>query len=110
MREFKTGSAAMRIDSNHEPQSAVETGRTSAQSGAATSSSSGASVLGEDQAQLSEAHTQVAALAEQAAQLPEVREEKVQALRQAVSSGQYQAPAEKVAGALLTYLTASPAA
>jgi flagellar biosynthesis anti-sigma factor FlgM len=100
----------MRIDSNHGPQSAPETERANAQSGAVASSSSGASALGEDQAQLSEAHTQVAALAAQAAQLPEVREEKVQALRQAVSSGHYDASAEKVAGALLTYLIAGPAA
>jgi flagellar biosynthesis anti-sigma factor FlgM len=100
----------MRIDSNRGAQSAAETDRTSAQGGAAANNSSGAGAIGEDQAQLSGAHTQVAALAAQAAQLPEIREERVQSLRQAVSSGQYDAPPEKVASAMLTYLIAGPAA
>jgi flagellar biosynthesis anti-sigma factor FlgM len=99
----------MRIDSNQGAQSAAETERPGAQGGAAANGASGAGAIGEDQAQLSGAHTQVAAVAAQAAQLPEIREERVQSLRQAVSSGQYDAPPEKVASAMLTYLIAGPA-
>jgi flagellar biosynthesis anti-sigma factor FlgM len=100
----------MRIDSNHGTQSTGEAERAGAQTSAAANSTSGASVLGEDQAQLSGGHAQIEALAAQAAQLPEVRQEKVQTLRQAVAGGQYDPPPEKVAGALLTYLSAGPAA
>jgi flagellar biosynthesis anti-sigma factor FlgM len=61
----------------------------------------GSSALGEDQAQLSGTHAQVQALVGQALQLPEIRQEKVQALRQAVVAGKYQPSASDVAGALL---------
>jgi flagellar biosynthesis anti-sigma factor FlgM len=65
--------------------------------------------MGEDQAQLSGAHLQVAALAAQAAALPEVRQERVQALRQAIQSGQYRSDAQKLAGALISHMSAGAA-
>lgn len=99
----------MRIDSNHGAQPAVESSR-STQTSAAAGNSSAGSVLGEDQAQLSGAHVQVEALAAQAGQLPEVREERVHALRQAIQGGQYQPGAEAVAGAMLAHMTAGSAA
>jgi flagellar biosynthesis anti-sigma factor FlgM len=99
----------MRIDSNYVSQALPENeGSTSAASSGktgATASSAVASPLGEDQAQLSGVHVQVQALVAQALQLPEVRQERVQALRQAVSSGQYQPSPQEVAGALLANVT-----
>jgi len=100
----------MRIDLNPGAQPTPESNRSNAQNTAALGSASGSSALGEDQAQLSGAHTQVQALAAQASQLPEVRQERVHALRQAVESGQYHASPEKVAGALFAHLIAGPAA
>jgi len=98
----------MRIDLNHEPQQVSETNLTNAQN-VSTRSSAG-NGLGDDQAQLSGAHAQVEALAAQASQLPEVRQERVQALRQAVQGGQYHASPEQVAGAMFAHLLAGSAA
>lgn len=102
----------MRIDQNYGPQAVPETER-STQSNAAAASSSATSTSGaantEDQAHLSGALAQVQALMAHAAQLPEVREEKVQALRQTVLKGQYNPGAQNVAGAMLSYMTLEPA-
>ncbi|HTS36837.1 MAG TPA: flagellar biosynthesis anti-sigma factor FlgM [Candidatus Solibacter sp.] len=92
----------MRIDANHGLQPTPENNRTSAS--AATPSAAGA--LGEDQAQLSGAQAQVTALVAQAAQLPEIRQERVSSLRQAVESGRYDPSPESTAGALVTYMLA----
>jgi flagellar biosynthesis anti-sigma factor FlgM len=103
----------MRIDLNHESQAVPETSRSSAQGATAAAASASASQAlgGEDLAELSGAHAQVQALVAQAAQLPEVREERVQALRQAVERGSYSTSPEAVAGALLTHMLAGqPAA
>ncbi|HXY78130.1 MAG TPA: flagellar biosynthesis anti-sigma factor FlgM [Candidatus Acidoferrales bacterium] len=97
----------MRIDLNYGPQQIQESDRSSAQ----TTTAAGAAAsnpLGEDQAQLSGAHVQVAALAAQASHLPEVREERVQALRQAIQSGHYQVSPEKVASALMVQMVGQP--
>lgn len=98
----------MRIDSNHAaqalPESENSTSAASGKTGAFTSSAD-ASSLGEDQAELSGVHIQVQALVGQALQLPEIRPERVQALRQAVASGQYQPSPQEVAGALLSNVT-----
>lgn len=102
----------MRIDLNHGPQSSPENNRTSSAASAAarTSSVNTAGVNGagpeEDQAQLSGAHAQVQALAAQAAQLPEVREERVQSLRQALQSGMYQVSPAEVGGAMFAHMIA----
>ncbi len=101
----------MRIDLNYAPQAAPESDRTRPQSPTTADNPSAAkTVTGEDQAQLSGAHTQVAALAAQASQLPEIREQRVQALRLAVDRGQYQPDAQKVAGALIAHMMLVPAA
>ena len=100
----------MRIDLNYAPPTASETNRSSVQNAAAGGSSAAGTDLGEDQAQLSGAHVQVQALATLASQLPEVRQERVQTLRQAVASGQYQVSPDEVAAALLAHLTAQRAA
>jgi anti-sigma28 factor (negative regulator of flagellin synthesis) len=52
----------------------------------------------------------VQALVAQALQFPEVRQEKVAALRQAVLSGSYQPTSQQVAGAVLAHLAVNAAA
>ncbi|HUA16191.1 MAG TPA: flagellar biosynthesis anti-sigma factor FlgM [Verrucomicrobiae bacterium] len=99
----------MRIEVNHGPQTINQNQATSGQSAARTSNS-GTSAIGEDQAQLSGAHLQVQALAAQASQMPEVRQERVQALRQAIQSGHYNASPEQVAGAVIDHMTSNRAA
>jgi flagellar biosynthesis anti-sigma factor FlgM len=98
----------MRIDLNHESQALPETSRSSAQGATAAAASASASQVlgGEDQAELSGAHAQVEALVAQAAQLPEVREERIQSLRLAVERGGYSTSPEAVAGALLMHMLA----
>lgn len=98
----------MRVDLNHGAQSLQQTEHSPAENAPAGNASQ-ASELGEDQAQLSGVHTQVAALAAQAAQLPEAREERVQSLRQAVLGGRYSTTAEQVAEALFNHLLAGAA-
>jgi flagellar biosynthesis anti-sigma factor FlgM len=101
----------MRINPNQGTEALSETGVASAQSKAsATINTNSGNALGEDQAQISGAHTQVQALAAQVLQLPEVRQEKVSALRQAILTGTYRPDREQVADALLNQLQIQPAA
>jgi negative regulator of flagellin synthesis FlgM len=103
----------MRIDPNQGAQRLPENennvaGNPSAagQSAASQSRTAAGNPLGEDQAQLSGAHAQVQALAAQVAQFPEVRQEKVSALKQVVADGSYQVSAKQVAGALFDHMAA----
>ena len=90
----------MRINPYFGAQQTAETGRDRQTSQANVPS---ARVEAEpDQAQLSGAHIQVQALAAQASQLPEVREAKISALREAVQSGQYWPDAGKIAQGLMS--------
>ena len=93
----------MRIDLNQGPQSLPEIDR---QNPAASSGSSAAHAAapGADEAQFSGSHAQVQALVAQASQLPEVRQERVESLRQAVQRGQYKASAEQTAGAVFAHM------
>lgn len=100
----------MRIDPNYGPSAAPESQRNSGQNAPAPTPANASPALGEDQAQLSGPHSQVQALATLASQLPEVRQERVQALRQAVKSGHYQASPGQVAGALVAHLISQRAA
>jgi flagellar biosynthesis anti-sigma factor FlgM len=101
----------MRIDVNLGAQQLPETNRNPQNPATAGSTSSGnAPGAGEDQAQLSGALVQVQALVAQASQLPEVRAERVSALRQAIQSGSYQSSPEKVAGAVFEHMLAGVAA
>ncbi|HEY6769639.1 MAG TPA: flagellar biosynthesis anti-sigma factor FlgM [Candidatus Sulfotelmatobacter sp.] len=68
-----------------------------------------ANLLSADQAQLSGAVTQVAALTAHALQLPEIRQERVQTLRDAVQTGNYAPNPQDVAAAILNSV-ALPAA
>jgi flagellar biosynthesis anti-sigma factor FlgM len=100
----------MRIDLNYGPPPLPEAKGNGAPNPGVTSASAGNLLDVEDQAQLSAAHSQVQAMVAQATQLPEIREERVQSLRQAVQGGHYQPNPEKVAGAMLVHMTAGPAA
>ena len=99
----------MRIDFHYDPQPVAEN-QTRSAANAATTAGSPISGSGEDQAQLSGSHAHVAALAAQVAQLPEVRQEKVQALRQLILGGQYHPGAEKIAGAMVSHMISGSAA
>jgi flagellar biosynthesis anti-sigma factor FlgM len=106
----------MRIDGNQAAQSLPESGRSANPSPAtgdarsSVSSPLGESSLGEDQAQFSGATGQVQALAEQVLQFPEIREEKVNALRQVVQDGNYQPSSKQVADAMFAHMLVTPAA
>ena len=109
----------MRIDANSGAQGLPETGRSESQSAssvggqlAATEAQAGSvgGILGEDQAELSGTHQQVQALTAQALQFPEIRQEKVNALRQVVADGSYQPESSQIAGAVLIHMLVMPAA
>jgi negative regulator of flagellin synthesis FlgM len=101
----------MKITSDHGTQPLAEGGRSLTPKPAAENTpGSPASPLGQDQAQLSGVGAQVTALAAQVLQLPEVRQERVQALRQAVAAGTYAPDPQAVAGALVDHLALQPAA
>jgi flagellar biosynthesis anti-sigma factor FlgM len=98
----------MRVNLNQAAQTAAESN--TAASAARNNQAAANNVFGEDQAQLSGVHVQVQALAAQVAQLPEVRQERVNALRQVVSEGSYQPGPEQTAQAMLDHMLVAPAA
>jgi flagellar biosynthesis anti-sigma factor FlgM len=101
----------VRIDSNQAAQPLPEggpTGNASATNGQARAAAS--SPLGEDEAQLSGVHAQVQQLVSQASQLPEIRQEKVNALRQVVLGGSYKPAAQQIADAVFAHMLVMPAA
>jgi flagellar biosynthesis anti-sigma factor FlgM len=102
----------MRIDGNQAPQSLPESGRAANPNAASSEarSSVGSSPLGEDQAQFSGVQGQVQGLTEKVLQFPEIREEKVNALRQAVLGGSYQPDPKQVADAVFAHMLVTPAA
>jgi len=101
----------MRIDGNQAAQRLPESGRSAYPSPATSDArSSVGSPLGEDQAQLSGTLGQVQALAEQVLQFPEIREEKVNALRHVVQGGSYQPSPKQVADAVFAHMLVTPAA
>jgi flagellar biosynthesis anti-sigma factor FlgM len=111
LRGVKERKHAMRVNTDHGSQPLPESNRsTTAQAAGQNSQASGSAALGSDQAQLSGAGAQITALAAQVLQLPEVRQERVQALRQAVESGSYTPDARSTAGALVNHLALQPAA
>jgi flagellar biosynthesis anti-sigma factor FlgM len=101
----------MRIDGNQAAQSPLESGR-SANSSPASSAAAGSAgrPFGEDQAQFSGVQGQIQALTEQVLQFPEIRQEKVNALRQAVGGGGYQPSSKQVADAVFAHMLLPPAA
>jgi flagellar biosynthesis anti-sigma factor FlgM len=69
--------------------------------GGASKSSGPTASMWEDRVSLSSTHEDVQMLAAGLASVPEVRAERVSALKQRVSSGQYQPSSEKVAEAIV---------
>jgi flagellar biosynthesis anti-sigma factor FlgM len=100
----------MRINPDHGAQLAESSRSNTPNSAAANAPASNANPLGQDHAQLSSTGAQVAALKAQVWQLPEVRQERVQALRQAVQSGNYALNPQAVAGSILDHIALQPAA
>jgi flagellar biosynthesis anti-sigma factor FlgM len=101
----------MRIDLNQASPGLSESSRADSQGSTSVGNQSSANgVLGEDQAQLSGTHAQVQVLTAQALQLPEVRQEKVNALRQVVQEGSYQPSSDQIAEAVFNNLQIAPAA
>jgi flagellar biosynthesis anti-sigma factor FlgM len=101
----------MRIDPNQGAQALPESERLGNQSASASDTQAASSgVLGEDQAQLSGVHVQVQALTAQALHLPEVRQEKVNALRQVVQAGSYQPSSGQIADSMFQHMLVMPAA
>ena len=98
----------MRIDLHYGPQSTPESDRSGQQKNQVAGTTAEQVQLGQDQAMFSGAHIQVQALAAQASLLPEIREEKVQSLRQTVQSGQYHPDPEKIASALVAQMALDP--
>lgn len=100
----------MRIDLHSNPHPLPEATRTRSQSAPVPNASAVRTQAAEDEAVLSGAYIEVQALAAQVAQLPEVRNERVQALREAVETGSYSADAREVAGAILAEMICRSAA
>ena len=68
------------------------------------------SALGEDSAQFSGTGVQIQALVAQTLQLPEIRGERVNALRQLVAGGSYKPSPKQLADAVFADMQAAPAA
>jgi negative regulator of flagellin synthesis FlgM len=98
----------MRIDPNQGAPSLSESSRSAqpqqSPANKGNGVTAGGSALGEDQAQLSGTHVQIQALTAQALQFPEVRQEKVNALRQVVSNGTYQPGSKQMADAVFSHM------
>ncbi len=99
----------MRIDPNTSAQQAQESDKATASNAhAAAPSSQGASAT--DTAQLSPDQVRVQALVAQVNALPEVRQNRVDALGRAIREGNYQVSAEQTAAAMLADLAQPVAA
>jgi len=91
----------MRIDFSSGSEPARETSHPRLQ-GAGANASRSAQGVGDDETQLSGTHVQVQALAAQAMQIPEIRQQRVQALREAIHSARYQPAREQVAAGIMS--------
>jgi flagellar biosynthesis anti-sigma factor FlgM len=89
----------MRIDSSWKPQ-ALENGA-SGQKPGSTRKDAAAPAAGNDLAHWSEDTARVNALAAQVNSLPEIRQERVQSLSQAIRDGRYQVTPEQTAASLV---------
>lgn len=100
----------MRIYSDPGTQLSESSRATAKNSATPEASSLVGNPLGQDLAQLSSGHAQIQALAAQAARLPEVRTERVSALREAVRSGNYNPAPQTLASAVFSHLIVGKAA
>ena len=79
-------------------QASVERSNTKAATGNVAANSSAS----EDRTTFSSTSTSVKSLVSQALSSPEVRQDKVDALRQSISSGEYKLDPQKIAGAIIS--------
>jgi flagellar biosynthesis anti-sigma factor FlgM len=91
----------IQFPSDTRAEQASRTKNTASAASGASKASGPAGGLWEDRVSLSSAHGDVQMLAAGLASVPEVRAERVSALKQRVSSGQYQPSSEKVADAIV---------
>jgi flagellar biosynthesis anti-sigma factor FlgM len=97
----------MRIDLHSKtPQAADSEKPTRHAASAPPSAASTRPELGSDEARLSLEHTRVQSLVASAHRLPEVRQEKVDALQRAVDNGGYNVSSEQVAEAMFAEMQA----
>jgi flagellar biosynthesis anti-sigma factor FlgM len=86
--------AALPLPENQQPSKVASTGSSVPQNRSAPASS------GQDQAQLSVDNGTIQNLKAQLGQVPEVRQDRVDALRQAISNGSYQVSDQQLADAI----------
>ena len=79
-------------------QASVERSNTKASTGSTAANSS----VSEDRTTFSSTSTSVKSLVSQALSSPEVRQDKVDSLRQSISSGEYKIDPNKIAGAIIS--------
>ena len=97
----------MRIDNNARIQDATELGQAKSNSPAVTGSGAN---LAADTVALSISQGAVQALAAKVSEMPEVRQERVAALAQAIRDGSYQVSPEQAAEALMAHMKQVPTA
>ena len=90
----------MRVDLSNSSASQISSQSSSQQVSANNSSTSGLAG-GEDRATLTSDSTSVGSLVSTALQFPEVRQDKVESLKQSISSGQYQLDPAKIAASIV---------
>jgi flagellar biosynthesis anti-sigma factor FlgM len=99
----------MRIDLNPSPE-AQEAGPATPAGARTNAAAAGGTALGSDTAQLSSDQGRVQSLSAQVNNLPEIRQEKVDAVRRVIRDGSYQVTPEQTAEAMLSDMRARPAA
>ena len=98
----------MRIDLNHR---LAEIGESAEQANPrAAAGASGKTALADDRAELSADQARVQSLAREVNRLPDVRQQKVEALSLAVRQGSYEVSPEQTADAMLLEMQERPAA
>jgi flagellar biosynthesis anti-sigma factor FlgM len=98
----------MRIDFHYGPQSTEPPDRSSAKADGRATISYSKSEASQDQAQISDTHMQVQALTAEALRPSEVRHQRIQSLREAIRTGQFQANPQETAGALISHMLFPP--
>jgi flagellar biosynthesis anti-sigma factor FlgM len=100
----------MRVDLNPGSSEAQELGQAGSAGARVTNATAGGTLVGSDTAQLSSDQGRVQSLAAQVNNLPEIRQEKVEALRRVIRDGNYDVAPEQTAEAMLSETQARPAA
>jgi negative regulator of flagellin synthesis FlgM len=91
----------MKIELNGPALDRVTTTETNQSQATNTGAASSAEEVGEDTATLSADTSSVSSLTQQALSAPSIRQDKVDALRQAIQSGQYQLEPDQIAQAMI---------